>query len=79
MAYTKKLASIVITCLDGSSFSVADTVECPMASSALASLENNRGAYIRVGDDLYYVPSSGVANIKIEYSDSEEITPSDPC
>ena len=79
MAYTKKLATIIITTLDGGTFNVADTLECPAATSALASLQNSNGAYVKVGDDTYYVPSSAVANIKVTYSDSEEITPSNPC
>lgn len=78
MAYTKKLASIVITALDGSTFNVADTLECPAASSALASFRNGNGALIAVGDDTYYVPSSAVANVKVTYSDVE-VTPSEPC
>lgn len=79
MAYTKKLASIVITALDGSTFNVADTIESPAASSALASLQSGSGAFITVGDDTYYIPSSAVANVKVDYSESEEITPSQPC
>lgn len=79
MAYTKKLATIVITTLDGGTFNVADTLECPAATSALASLQNSNGAYVKVGDDTYYIPSSAVANIKVTYTDSEEITPSNPC
>lgn len=79
MAYTKKLATIVITTLDGGTFNVADTVECPAASSALTSFQNSNGAFVKVGDDTYYIPSSAVANIQVTYTDSEEITPSDPC
>lgn len=79
MAYKKKLATIVITTLDGGSFTVADTVECPAAASALASFQNSNGAYVKVGDDTYYIPSSAVANIKVTYTESEEITPSNPC
>lgn len=79
MAYTKKLATIVITTLDDGTFNVADTLEYPAASSAFASFQNSNGAFIAVGDDTYYIPSSAVANIQVTYTDSEEITPSDPC
>lgn len=78
MTYTKKLASVVITTMDGATFSVSDTVECPVASSALSQIQNGRGAYVQVGNDTYYVPSSAVANIKISYSDSEEIDKPNP-
>ena len=51
MAYKKKLATIIITTLDGGTFNVADTLERPAATSALASLQNSNGAYVKVGDD----------------------------
>lgn len=79
MAYTKKLATIVLTDISGGTFTVTDTLECPMASSALASLQSHNDAYVRVGDDLYWIPASGVANIKVSYTDSEEIEPKEPC
>lgn len=79
MAYTKKLATIEITTLDGGTFTVEDTVECASATSALSSLSNGKGAYVAVGDDTYYVPASAVAKIKVSYEDSEEITPAEKC
>lgn len=79
MMYRKKLAEIVITTVDGAVFSVADTIECPVASSALASIQNGKGAFIQVGDDTYFVPSSAVSNVKVSYTDSEEIEKTDPC
>lgn len=79
MAYKKKLATITITTLDGGSFAVSDTVECNAATSALTSLQSGQGAYVSVGDDLYWIAPSGVAHIKVAYEDSEEITPSAIC
>lgn len=79
MAYTKKLATIEITTLDGGTFSVTDTVGCDSATSALSSLTQGKGAYVAVGDDTYFVPASAVAKIKVSYADSEEITPAEKC
>lgn len=79
MAYKKKLATIIITTLDGGSFTVADTVDCNAASSALASIQSGSGAYVSVGDDLFWIAPSGVAHIQVAYTDSEEITPSEIC
>lgn len=79
MAYTKKLATVVITTIGGGTFTISDTVECDPASSALASLQSGKGAYVYVDDDLYWIAPSGVAHIKVTYEDSEEITPSAIC
>lgn len=79
MTYTKKLADIVITTIDGASFSVTDTVECPVASSALASLQSGRGAYVQVDEDKYWIAPNAVSNIKITYEDSEEIEKPSDC
>lgn len=78
MTYKKKLAEIVITTTDGSTFTVTDTLECPVASSALASLQSGKGATIQVGEDTYWVAPSAVSNIKISYEDSEDIEKPDP-
>ena len=78
MSYTKKLATIVIATTNGT-FTVTDTLECPVATSALATLQNHGDAYVNVDGDIYWIPYGAVSNIQISYEDSDPITPPDPC
>lgn len=78
MSYTKKLTSIVVTTTSGE-FVIEDTLECPVATSVLATLQRHGDAYVSTEDGDYMIPFNAVSNIKISYEDSEEIPSADPC
>lgn len=70
ITYTKKLKSITITLLDGSTVTMADTVESADASLALASLQGGGGAY----NGSTWIPVTSVLSVEVTESDSDEIT-----
>lgn len=76
--YTRKLFEITITMTNGATFEVKDTIECPLASQAIASLSRGGTATVYVDNDEYVIFASGVASIKINTTDSEEIPLPDP-
>lgn len=78
MAYTKKLATIVVN-TQGGTFTLEDTLECPVATSVLATFKKHGDAYIATEEDTYWVPFNAVNSIKISYTDSEEIEPTTDC
>ena len=78
--YTKKLVTATITMNDGAQFVVEDTLECPLASNVLSSLNIGRSATLTVDGTEYQIFASGVSYIKIEKEQSEPIpTPEISC
>lgn len=78
MAYTKKLATIVVNTRNGS-YTLEDTLECPVATSVLSTFKKHGDAYIATENGTFWVPFNAVNSIQISYTDSEEITPSEIC
>lgn len=76
--YKKNLLTIVINMNDGSSFTVSDTVDCPVASNALASLRRHSDAVVSVEDTDYVVFASNVSSVKVTSEQSEEIPMPEP-
>lgn len=76
--YTKKLKSIAITLVNGSTSEYSDTVDEPIASNILYSLQHEGGAYIQDENAYGWFPTSAVLNIAIIEEDSDPITKSDP-
>ena len=64
--------TITITTMSGATFTVADTDECSPASLALAQFKRGGVMEFVADGDEYFVPTTAVDNIKVEYaSDSE--------
>lgn len=78
MSYTKKLATIVVTTTSGA-FTITDTLECPVATQVLATLQKHGDAYVSTDDGDFMIPFNAVSNVQISYEDSEPITPPSPC
>lgn len=76
--YTKTLTTATITMNDGSQFVVEDTLECPLASIVLESLNSGRSATVTVDGTEYQIFASGVSYIKIEEEQSEPIPMPEP-
>lgn len=76
--YTKALTTATITMNDGAQFVVEDTLECSLASAALASLESGRSATVTVDGTEYKIFASGVSYIKVEKEQSEQIPVPEP-
>lgn len=80
--YKKQLLTVVITMNNKDTFTVADTVDCPIASQALSSLKTGRAVTVFVSDggteDEFVIFPGGVSHINITRSESEEIPIPDP-
>lgn len=76
--YTKTLTTATITMNDGAQFVVEDTLECSLASSALASLTRGTPATVTVDGTEYQIFASGVSYIKVEKEQSEPIPMPEP-
>ena len=77
---TKKLKTIEVTTVHGDTFTVADTSECPAASSTLAQFMAGGVMYFSVEDVPYYVPPNAVDHIAITSETDEDIVvPDHPC
>ena len=57
--------NIEITTVNGATFAITDTEGCPTASIAYSELTSGRGVRVTVGEDEYYIPATGVENIKV--------------
>ena len=79
--FKKSLKTIVIT-TGKATFTVADTVDCPAASNALAEFEAFSTMHIAVTSGgtttNYLVPFHAVDNIAVTVAESEDITRADP-
>lgn len=76
--YTKTLTTATITMNDGSQFVVEDTLECPLASTAIESLKRGSTVTVTVDGTEYQIFASGVSYIKVEKEQSEPIPVPEP-
>ena len=76
--YTKTLVTATFTMNDGSQFIVEDTLDCPIASTALSNLDSNNSATVFVEGTEYQIFASGIAYVKVEREESEPIPVPEP-
>lgn len=79
ITYKKALKSIEITTLGGTTVSVADTADAPIASNALAEFEAYKTMHIATGEnETTLIPFHAVDSIVVTVSQSDNITKDDP-
>lgn len=79
VTYKKKLKTLVVTLLDGTTYNLADTAAVPAASDAFAQWQSGHGAYIESNGTKYWIPATAISTISVTISDSDDITVEDPC